>query len=818
MGNRSVQHSHARTGKSVRSGAPRRAFAATLLTALVASLMLVVGGAGSGASADSPVTYTASQTIPVPPASTYAGSGGGDGWDLAFSTTSVYNVFHHSSALTVACHKQVDATACWSPKTVTGPSGEQFEVSSHTTLWMRAGTDKLSIFGTRASDGTGGVVCFDTTKADAATNPFCGFTALTGAGEATLNTGISQISMAAPNGTKHYAFNYVNGAAVPGVGATNKLLCFDDATGAACTGQPITLAGVPSGTTMSTGTFPSPTVAAIGNKILVPVDGSTGSLLTCFDPATNAGCTGSWPVTLPGGYVGNNGTPFPLLDSTGKTIGLCLPTGSDPCYTLSGASTATPAGLGSVISGNTGWNGPAAVLGSRVYVANGNVDQIQCYDYSAAASCANFPHATPGAGFIYTVNPDPQRPACLWVNADFGAGQIQNFDAFGGNACGEGPVRVLASSFVVDTPLCQPATYTSLQVTDPPPSAYTSGSIAFQDGNGATIPGAPPRSLDPTGTVNISDLDLSTASGLPQFLITLNGTTGRPGAVTVKLVWTGVDDPSCVKPGTVVTGGGGGNPEGCPDAFFIALPGNGQAFGGDENLAVSPQLKAIHKAMLTKTAGKEVRVQVVDNHAAGASTLVSGLDAATTEAGLRQALATKVVGYAAGEKAALASLTAMITDDEADCPESRIVLAGYAQGAMAIHDWANAAGQGAHPQVVGLALVADPERVAGSSVPNRGTVPAAAGSQGVCSEVSATVSCAAPDALADVSSQFASRSVQLCNRLDLVCDTSTLVSQYPPTNISRGGLIAVAAVVDSGYLAGSAPKKVGTFLGTGIVR
>jgi hypothetical protein len=42
-----------------------------------------VAPAGSVSAADT-VTFSATQTIPVPPASTFAGSGGDDGWALAF--------------------------------------------------------------------------------------------------------------------------------------------------------------------------------------------------------------------------------------------------------------------------------------------------------------------------------------------------------------------------------------------------------------------------------------------------------------------------------------------------------------------------------------------------------------------------------------------------------------------------------------------------------------------------------------------------------------------------------------------------------------
>ena len=84
-------------------------------------------------------------------------------------------------------------------------------------------------------------------------------------------------------------------------------------------------------------------------------------------------------------------------------------------------------------------------IGARVYVPDGNTDHVDCYDYVASASCANFPKQLLNLGLLYTVNPDPQRPTCIWVNSDDGSAQIQNFDAYTGGACGQGPIRVLAA-------------------------------------------------------------------------------------------------------------------------------------------------------------------------------------------------------------------------------------------------------------------------------------------------------------------------------------------------------------------------------------
>jgi len=200
----------------------------------------------------------------------------------------------------------------------------------------------------------------------------------------------------------------------------------------------------------------------------------------------------------------------------------------------------------SAIPGTSGWNGPAFVLGPRVYLPERNTGQVLCFDYSADATCANFPIRPSNLGGLYTVNPDPQRPTCIWINSDDGTEQIQNFDAYSGGGCGQGPIRVLASSLVVPNPICVPTSYTSLQVLSPPPGTYTNGTVSFQDSDGNVITGTATETLDATGAVALSSLNLNTGVGLPQFLITLNAPSATPSSVAVKLTWTGTSNPECV--------------------------------------------------------------------------------------------------------------------------------------------------------------------------------------------------------------------------------------------------------------------------------
>lgn len=790
----------------------------------MAGLLTVVTLAPSSAASGS-ATYAATETIPVPPSSNYQGSGGGDGWAVALTSTAVYNVFHHSSSLTVACHLQSDASACWSPETITDPAGSGFETAGQPGLWMDQATGKLYVYASRASDGSGGVVCVDTTTAATNSDPFCGFTALTSAGEAQAVDGISAISDPALTGSKWYAFNYVPGAGT--TGADNKLLCFDLATHTGCAGQPF---GVNLGAgSLTNAAYPEPPVTAIGGRVFVAASIGTGDVIGCFDPTTSANCVGAWPISLGFAYASVYGTPFPLLTSSGAAAGLCLPNGPDPCYSLAGASIATPINMTSAIAATSGWNGPALTLGPRVYVPDGNANQVDCYDYATSTRCANFPKALPGLGLLYTVNADPARPTCIWVNSDNGTAQIQNFDAYTGAACGAGPIRVLASSMVVPIILCQPASYTSLQVLSPARDTYASGTVAFEDGDANPIPGLSDANLDNSGTVSLTGLNFSTAFGLPQFLVTLVGEQGTVGAVTVKLTWTGTDDSSCVGPNTTVSGGTSGAGQ-CGNAVFIAATGSGQHYASPTDLSVSPQLVAFYTSMVQTAASKDIGVRVLDYPATSVDALFAGLNQITARnrldylAKLRAKLPDNIRAYLAGEKQGVAALWGQYTSVRVGCPaNTKIVLGGYSQGAMVVHEFLNelaatndTAGKKA---IIGSVLLADPERVKHSGVLELSD--AAYSSYGVCDLLSLAVKCAAPDPLSDLKPPFLGTTVSVCSNDDPICDTSELIPQFERVWFdasARSSLVNLAKTVHDSYRYIPETRTAGKLIGRRVLR
>src|SRR3954467_4912725 len=107
----------------------------------------------SAASASASV-YSASQTLPVPPASNFSGSGGGDGWDVSLSTDKIYQAYHHQ-ALFIACHKQSDASSCWAPKQVLDASNRTYTTSARPATHLDQVSHKLYVYATRADAATG---------------------------------------------------------------------------------------------------------------------------------------------------------------------------------------------------------------------------------------------------------------------------------------------------------------------------------------------------------------------------------------------------------------------------------------------------------------------------------------------------------------------------------------------------------------------------------------------------------------------------------------------------------------------------------------
>jgi len=524
---------------------------------VLVTLALALWALPSVASASATTTYTAVVTVSPPPTSSYVGDGGGDGWGLGFMPDKVFNVFHHAPTLQVECHLQVDATVCptngalnW-PVTITDASGGDFAVQAQPSLWVDQVTGRLYVYATQVNTLTAGVVCVDT-NANVA-NPYCGFTPLSAAGDAPLQNAISNISDGVIVGTNFYAVNFTSSLSqTPGAnaGTENTLMCFSLTTFAGCAGRPFPLAlgtGV-----INVNSYPSPSITAVGSRIIVPFSSTQGNFLACFDTTTIAPCTGTWPASV-ADAPSSGGAGVPILNASGTPTGYCTRNGLD-CVDVSGAAIPAPGGF--TMSPGQEWAGPPVVIGTRVYTTAyvGTADGVDCFDFATNATCAHYPLALANFNLAYSINADPNRAGCLWVNSDDGTGQIQNFDAITTGGCGTSGERVLVSQFVAPSADCAPTTYQSLQILSPSRSQYASGTVQFQDASGTPLPQVPTLTLDNAGSVSLTQYALSTASALPQALISLNGpsVTGLP--VTVQLTWAASSASSCdLKPTPVST-------------------------------------------------------------------------------------------------------------------------------------------------------------------------------------------------------------------------------------------------------------------------
>ena len=536
-----TQQSSTRRGRTLGLLAAAIVFAGTLGAVATAGL-----GATSAGAAASSVTYQANVTQPGPLATNFAQTTGGDGWAVALTSTQVFNVSHHQPTLNIACHNQSNAAQCWSTPTKTVTNGATtFATPSAAGLYLNQSTGKLYTYATELPSHTAGVVCIDTTQPASATGAqlFCGFTPLSGVGDAptTFTTGTySSVSAPAQVGTNWYSFNEAQGAGAgtgPN-GTQNTLMCFSLTTFAACPAQPfaVALGGLTVGPF-----FATPPTAAISQQVFIPLQGTVGSTATsemaCFDAAA------ARPVCRIVADQHPDGRRVHRSRSsmgTGTPTGVCLPVPGNPCYSLTGTSIATPPRMPAAIGGNQVYNGPAVVEASTdsVYVANEATTAVDCFDFATNKSCANYPKPIANLFGLYTVNVDPYRSNCLWVNSDHGAGQIQDFDATTGGVCAPGPIRFFATSAVDPNSTCTPTSYTSIQVTSPDKSMFSSGQVQFANNQGALLPIAA-QPLNQFGVANLAGIEFRQRSPSP-----VRRDTQRPGRVAgIRLSPAHVDVP-----------------------------------------------------------------------------------------------------------------------------------------------------------------------------------------------------------------------------------------------------------------------------------
>jgi hypothetical protein len=181
--------------------------------------------------------------------------------------------------------------------------------------------------------------------------------------------------------------------------------------------------------------------------------------------------------------------------------------------------------------------------------------------------------------------------------------------------------------------------------------------------------------------------------------------------------------------------------------------------------------------------------------------------------------------YLAGKDAGVTGMTYAIQAVRKACPGAKLLLAGYSQGAMVVHDWLNYYGSGGIAQlpvgklIIGVGLIADPEKTKNSQVLNfSDAIPSG---YGICDIAQKFDPCPYDgQPLADITPAYLPVTATLCKTDDVVCDASTFVHDYAVnSDAGRQFLLGYTKWLHTQYYQKSPEMKtLGNWLGLRVLK
>jgi hypothetical protein len=237
----------------------------------------------------------------------------------------------------------------------------------------------------------------------------------------------------------------------------------------------------------------------------------------------------------------------------------------------------------------------------------------------------------------------------------------------------------------------------------------------------------------------------------------------------------------------------------CSGLYFVSARGSGEPYKGATNMSVSGETDTVLKGIVDELRAAHLTIPIQEYQLGPAYTapsvkdLLSNLSIQTTIPGIWHQFAdVNVPNYIGQEEAGEAELYGYLTGIYYDCyptgHEPMVVLAGYSQGAMVVHNLLNTLAAndqtGYMSMIKGAVLIADPERMPFSDVLNFGTAPS--NDYGAChlADNLDLHKCVPPNATTDVAKYFASVTTAICDQGDVVCDTSSLLSLKDASSLS----------------------------------
>jgi Cutinase len=286
----------------------------------------------------------------------------------------------------------------------------------------------------------------------------------------------------------------------------------------------------------------------------------------------------------------------------------------------------------------------------------------------------------------------------------------------------------------------------------------------------------------------------------------------------------------------------------CAQVAFISVRGSGQAYKGATDLSVSPQTNAvltgIRDQLKIDKVPATIAVYQLPYKAISDDVLTARLKFPTSAADaipslvadwhqlMHVNLPTYITSEEQGESELYAYLAQIYQSCQSAVQRPMVVLAGYSQGSMVVHNVLNAIATANQTELMsiikGAALLGDPERMKSSVVPNGGSAPR--GDYGLCHALDVLIiphsrhdSCVPPGPTRDVAKYFADVAYQVCEKNDLACDTSGVLKLNPHAVPSLTSLLHLkqelqlgARVHTTGY-SGSDVTGLGRDIGRNLV-
>ena len=425
----------------------------------------------------------------VPP---FRGGNGGDGYEVLFYGDNVYNVHHHINSIAgtlLECHNKFTGVVCPG----FDPAGVNVPITAG-GAFARAGDPNVIIQTPQSSSGvldpktgriyspvnvfTNGAWQYGVLCSDVATQTSCGFFPQGSAPSGLFVTGGTSV------GTKIY---YTDSAAVTH--------CFDYATTTTCgaiTAPGFTSTDVTNGQHSRTEAFGTYVFTSFVRK-----EQNNARYLLCVDSTTNTACPGfPKPVTANNLNAVMNATMAPVLDTSGKLIGVCNTTNQNgaatwSCFDVAGNSITNPYPASLTGGGTVGafQMGDGVTIGTKVYLPVEAPTKYVCFDFKTNASCAGFSSNPPQDIAVYTLRQDPNVPACIWAYGDDGV--FETFNANTGGSCQD------ANAMVTTVPAqnyCDGKTghvrgWTTLAIDGVNSTQYASAIVTILDIKGNPVPG-----------------------------------------------------------------------------------------------------------------------------------------------------------------------------------------------------------------------------------------------------------------------------------------------------------------------------------------